>query len=83
MNPSYDKICSTLKKFDDQWLSYFKEALNSRPDKERILDSLNSLVALRNKEAHGHSSGPAFKDVKEQFYDAILIVEILDEIVRI
>lgn len=81
MNPSYDNICNTLKKFDLTWLASFKTAVNNHPDKAQINTSLSSLNEERNKFAHGGQPTSSFTDVKGYFLNALTLITILDSAV--
>lgn len=80
-NPSYQNILSMLGDFDDNWKNNFKNQINARPDKDRLLASLNSLNVNRNSLAHGHGSIVPFSDIKLYFNDAVQIINILDSVV--
>ena len=64
MNPSKENIHKILKKFDDMWNENFKQELNSLPDKNRVISSLNSLNSARNSFAHGNLSSSTFDEHK-------------------
>lgn len=81
MNPSYDNICATLKKFDGAWVNAFKQAINAHPDKSQIDTSLKSLNEERNKFAHGGQPTASFINVKAYFSHAISLITILDTII--
>lgn len=82
MNPSISNICGTLKKFDEDWNSSFKERLKNHPDYERIKDSIDSLNNARNSFAHGGTPTSSFENVRSYFNDTVVIIEILDDIVH-
>lgn len=81
MNPSRDNICSTLKKFDIEWNTRFKQLLNDHEHSERLKSSLNSLNSSRNSFAHGDPLTSSFDDVRNYFNDSVLIIEMLDSVV--
>lgn len=78
-NPNVEKICTLLGSFSHSW----------RTDAEKFLiderkESVNSLVALRHKIAHGDSVGTTLSQVK-RYYGTILevlefIADLLDGI---
>lgn len=82
MNPSYENICKTLKKFDDSWHKAFKEKVNSHEHNKRITSSLDSLNNARNAFAHGKNPSSSFENIRSYFNDSIEILEILDEVVN-
>ncbi|CAE6710137.1 HEPN domain-containing protein [Candidatus Nitrotoga fabula] len=79
MNPSYTNICDGLKSFDKKWCQTFKNKVNSLPEKEKILDSLESLNNARNSFAHGGIPSTSFDDVRVYFYDSLKILKLLEE----
>ncbi|MHB8260198.1 MAG: HEPN domain-containing protein [Bacteroidia bacterium] len=81
MNPSLKNINTTLKKFDQNWHSAFKTALNEHANKSRIQSSLNSLNEERNCFAHGGQPMASFPSIKSYFADAKEIITMLDAIV--
>lgn len=81
-NPKYNQICTMLKKFDDQWATAFKAAVNVHPDSHRLMSSIDSLVTNRNQFAHGKNPTVSFKSIKDYFDDAIIVLKILDACVK-
>lgn len=82
MNPSRDNICKTLKRFDEEWNAKFKDKLNSHEYSTRIKSSIDSLNTARNSFAHGQTPSSSFENIKNYFEDAVIILEILDEVVK-
>jgi hypothetical protein len=80
INPSKDNIHRSLKLFDEEWNTKFKEEIERLDDKDKVLDSLKSLNEARNTFAHGGNPSSSFDNVFEYFKDAIKIIEILDRI---
>ena len=78
MNPSYSNICNGLGSFDSNWKEKFKKKVDSLPDKNKILDSLESLNNARNSFAHGGSPSTSFENVRVYFYDSLKILEMLE-----
>lgn len=81
MNPSRNNIHRTLKKFDDNWNTEFKNKLDSHEHTERIKSSIDSLNSSRNSFAHGDPLTSSFEDIRNYFNDSIIIIEMLDEVV--
>jgi hypothetical protein len=81
MNPSRDNICKTLKKFDNEWNTSFKEKLNTHDHSLRLKSSIDSLNNARNTFAHGNSASSSFENVRNYFNDCVIILELLDEVV--
>jgi hypothetical protein len=67
-NPNREKICQLLGSFNRDWQSKAEAYL---VDEKK--DSVNSLVALRHKIAHGESVGTSLSQVKS-YYKIILDV---------
>lgn len=80
-NPSYQNILRTLKDFDDIWHNSFKQLVNSHPDKDRILRSLDSLNENRNSFAHGKNPTASILDIKQYYQDSLEILYQLDQAV--
>lgn len=81
MNPSISNICSTLKKFDEEWNTTFKQKINNHVHGQRLKDSIDSLNNARNSFAHGGTPTSSFENVSEYFEDTVLIINMLDEVV--
>jgi len=79
INPNLDNIHKSLRKFDEQWNTNFKNFLNSDPDLHRVKTSISSLNNARNEFAHGGNPVTAFNDVKGYFDDAKKIIVYLDQ----
>lgn len=81
MNPSRDNICRTLKRFDVDWNTNFKQRLNGHENSERLKDSIDSLNTARNSFAHGDSPSSSFENIRNYFNDCVEIMNMLDEVV--
>ena len=81
MNPSYENICKSLKEFDAQWTTEFKEKIKEITNHKKALQSLSSLNEARNEFAHGGTPTVTFDNVLEYFRDSILVIEKLDIVV--
>lgn len=79
-NPSYNNICSTLKKIDEILLAQFKDKVNLLIDKSRVLASLQSLVDDRNDLAHGGTPPASIGQTLQYYQDSIQIIECLDDV---
>jgi len=81
-SPKYGNICNLLNKFDDQWNTNFKAAINSHADKNRLINSIDSLVTNRHEFAHGKNPNVSFASIKSYFEDSVIVLKILDQCVR-
>ena len=82
MNPSYDNICSLLKKFDDSWNSNFKNRIKDHPQKTNLMFSLESLIAARNEFAHGGNPNLSLRNTIDYFENSKVIIQILDNVMK-
>ena len=75
-NPNAEKICTLFGSFDANWrLSLEAYLVDERKD------SINSLVALRHKIAHGESVGTSLSQVKAHYRVIVEVVEHLAALV--
>lgn len=81
MSSKYEMMQNLLGKFDDQWKKNFKDAVNARPDKNKLIDASNSLVNNRHSFAHGRNPTATFKDIKSYYFDVLELIKILDSVV--
>lgn len=80
-NPSQKNILELLGQFDEDWKRNFKSRLRADPDRQRLLNSLQSLVDARNEFAHGGSPTLSIGDVVQHFDSAYRVVEYVDAVV--
>ena len=80
-NPSQKNILEILNQFDEDWKKNFKSNMKADPNKQQLLDSLQSLVDARNEFAHGGSPTMTIDDVILHFDRARRVVEHVDAIV--
>lgn len=80
-NPSQQNIMNILHQFDEDWKKTFKLNLKADPQRQQLLDSLQSLVDARNEFAHGGSPTLTIADVLQHFDHARKIVEHVDAVV--
>lgn len=81
MSAKYEVMCGLLGKFDDKWQKDFKAAVNSRTDKQKLIDASNSLVTNRHNFAHGKMPTATFNDIKLYYFDVLELIKIFDSIV--
>ena len=77
-NPNTEKICSLLGSFSRDWR---KEAEAYLIDERK--ESVNSLVALRHKIAHGESVGTSLSQVKAYYQTIIKVVDFIADILEL
>lgn len=82
MNPSISNMCTTLKKFDENWNTSFIEKIRIHEHPQRLRDSIESLNSARNSFAHGGTPTSTFENIKGYFNDTVLLIQMLDEIVN-
>jgi hypothetical protein len=80
-NPTYSNMCGFLKEFDHDWNVKFKSQINTHPNKDQILLSLESLVDARNDFAHGGNPSITLENIIEYFSFCRQAIEIFDSIV--
>lgn len=80
-NPSFKNIIELLGQFDEDWKKTYKANIKSDPDKQHLLNSLQSLVDARNEFAHGGSPTLSIGDVVVHFKNAKKVVEHVDSVV--
>jgi hypothetical protein len=76
-NPNSEKISSLFGSFNTDW----REALEGYLVDERK-DSVNSLVALRHKIAHGESIGTSLSQVKAHYKVILEVVNFLADLTQ-
>lgn len=77
-NPSHNKIVEMLDQFDENWKKTYKSNIGTDPDKNHLLDSLQSLVDARNEFAHGGNPTLSINDVIKHFDHARKVLEHVD-----
>ena len=73
-NPTMQKISDLARAFNPQWadeLDRFAEG--------EIKDSIVSIVAIRNKIAHGDNVGITFTRIKKYYENTILLIDFLEK----
>lgn len=80
-NPSQSNIMNILNLFDEDWKKSFKANLKADPDKQQLLDSLQSLVDARNEFAHGGNPTLTIADILQHFDRARRVVEHVDAVI--
>lgn len=80
-NPSQDNILRILNQFDEDWKEIYRKNLKADPDKQRLLDSLQSLVDARNDFAHGGNPTLSISDVLTHFANAKKVIEHIDSVI--
>lgn len=80
-NPSHDNILTILNQFDEDWKNVYKANIKADPDKQQLLDSLQSLVDARNDFAHGGNPTLSISDVLTHFSNARRVIEHIDSVI--
>ncbi len=71
-----------LGKFDDNWKKHFVSPVKRRTDKQKIIDSSNSLVNNRHLFAHGKAPTASFNDIFQYYQDTLELIKMLDTVVK-
>ncbi len=82
MSATYDNMGKLLGKFDDNWKKTFVNLVKQRGDKQKIIDSSNSLVTNRHLFAHGKSPTASFNDIFQYYHDTLELINMLDMVVK-
>lgn len=77
-----DNMGKLLGKFDDNWKKTFVNLVKQRGDKQKIIDSSNSLVTNRHLFAHGKSPTASFNDIFQYYHDTLELINMLDMVVK-
>jgi len=76
-NPNTDKICVLLGSFNPEWR---KQSELFLVDERK--ESVNSLVALRHKIAHGESVGTSLSQIKAYYATILKVVEFIGDLLE-
>lgn len=82
MSATYDNMSKLLGKFDDNWKKTFVNLVKQRTDKQKIIDSSNSLVNNRHLFAHGKAPTASFSDILQYYQDTLELINMLDAVVK-
>lgn len=82
MSATYDNMSKLLGKFDDNWKESFGNLVKQRTDKQKIIDSSNSLVNNRHLFAHGKAPTASFNDILQYYQDTLELIKMLDTVVK-
>ena len=82
MSATYNNMCNLLGKFDKEWQTSFKKAVQNRQDEQRIIASATSLVNNRHSFAHGKSPTATFIEICAYYHDALILIDELDVVVK-
>ena len=76
-NPNTEKICLLLGSFSPDWRNQAEEYLV-----DELKASVNSLVALRHKIAHGESVGTSLSQVKAYYRSILNVVDFVADLLE-
>ena len=82
MSATYDNMSKLLGKFDDNWKLSFVNLVKQRANKQKIIDSSNSLVNNRHLFAHGKAPTASFNDIFQYYQDTLELIKMLDTVVK-
>lgn len=78
----YTNIIDMLGWFDDKWKKEFQVQVKGDVNRERLIDSSNSLVNNRHNFAHGRLTTVTIGDIVRYFDDVVVLIEYLDSVVK-
>ena len=73
-NPTMPKILDLVRSFNPPWADELEKFTEGE-----IKDSIVSIVATRNKIAHGENVGITFTKISNYYENSVLLVEFLEE----
>lgn len=77
-NLNYERLCTVLSSFSKQW----REAFEAKIDKNGAAkEALDSVVARRNRLAHGENVGVSLSNIKREYKDLKEVVRVLEAII--
>jgi hypothetical protein len=79
-SPNYQKLCKTLKSFDEDWETDFKARIDKSNDGLKLITSINSLIQNRHSFAHGAETSISLKDIKSYYEDSIIVLDIFGDV---
>lgn len=74
-NPKMEKILNITKSFNPEWAKEIELELRNNSE---IKDSIDSIVDVRNKIAHGEDVGITYTRIKRYYEVALKLVEFLE-----
>ena len=75
-NPKMEKILNITRSFNPKWAEEIELKLSKNTE---IKDSIDSIVEVRNKIAHGENIGITYLKMKGYYKNALKLVNLLEE----
>jgi len=75
-NPKMEKILNITRSFNPKWAEDIELELSKNTE---IKDSIDSIVEVRNKIAHGENIGITYSKMKGYYKNALILVNLLEE----
>lgn len=75
-NPKMEKILNITKSFNPKWAEELELELRNNSE---IKDSIDSIVDVRNKIAHGENVGITYSKMESYYKNALKLVKLLEE----
>jgi uncharacterized HAD superfamily protein len=75
-NPKMEKILNITRSFNPKWAEEIELKLSKNTE---IKDSIDSIVEVRNKIAHGENIGITYSKMKGYYKNALKLVNLLEE----
>lgn len=72
-NPKMEKILELTRSFSPEWEKFLREKTEGE-----LKDAVDSIVANRNRIAHGEDVGITYHRIKGYYQDAIKVIELID-----
>ena len=73
-NPNMERILQLARSFSPEWEEHLRSVTQGEPK-----DAIDSIVANRNRIAHGESVTITYTRIRSYYQNAIKIVELIDE----
>ncbi len=73
-NPNMERILQLTRLFSPQWEEHLRNSIEGEPK-----DAIDSIVANRNRIAHGEDVGITYVRIKSYYESAIKVVEVIEE----
>lgn len=73
-NPSMEKILRIAKSFNPSWADELEQCIDIE-----IKDAIGSIIAIRNKVAHGENVGITYTKILAYYKNAVTLIELIEK----